>query len=590
MTNWVNNTTPAINAANLNKMERGILDAASQSQGVITFSTRTEINSLINIQGAIQYSDGTDYSSSSYSRTDYIPVSKGDILLFSGVKNYALFTTVAFYNTSKTYNQSKSLAGAGDSNYQYARIQFDSDGFIRIVCKDSELSNYAVFRLINKMGNAISEDIDSASLKTFLDNGQFFAFTDEDKWINGSTNNSIQISPTPYRLTTLSTIVFTEDTVLYIKTGFRIYTYYVNANDERIGSVAWTTDALRIPANSRCRFIIARVTENTSEHMAISEIYNITADIGILKKMNELPIYWRNYLDTKYPTLWEKDTEIGSGGDSFVFITDFHYERNLLNSPQVIKDIVKKTAVKTVVCGGDIIDLQSTKEKAVEILEDFQSRMYGLNIHNIVGNHDNNNFDNSQSGEALSKGEYYGIMFKPMEKYVNTNGELYYCIDNDSQKIRYICLAIDCYDAVSGTQKDWLKARLLEKDSDWTILVMQHKIWGASGEIATVAQQTINAINEVYSDMEAKFIGILAGHWHKDHSETESVNGYNLIVLNCDVLNTSYSGYTRTAGTYSEQSFDVIYIDKTNETMYAVRIGAGDTVVGSGTGIQSWSY
>lgn len=322
-----------------------------------------------------------------------------------------------------------------------------------------------------------------------------------------------------------------------------------------------------------------------------SEIQNL--DMRVTALENDIPLYWKTYMDSKYPVLWEKDGQIGSGGDSFVFITDLHYERNELQSPKIIKQIVSKTAVKNVFCGGDLIDHQDTAALAIEKLESWQSLFSGLRVFNIVGNHDNNNYDSSQPNAALTKGQFYGIMVKPEEQWINTGGELYYCVDNESQKIRYICLAIECFDdvGVSGTQRTWLQSKLTEKDSSWTILVIQHRIWGSSAEsIATKAQNVINAINEVWANINAKFIGIVAGHTHLDYNTTESTYGYNLIVVNCDANTGRNSGYTRTAGTTTEQSFDVMYIDKTNSKLYAVRIGAGDTSVGGGTGIREFSY
>lgn len=264
-----------------------------------------------------------------------------------------------------------------------------------------------------------------------------------------------------------------------------------------------------------------------------------------------------------------------------------------MQSPKLINAIIKNTAVKTVFCGGDYIDHQDTTAGAIELLETWQSKLQGLRVFNIVGNHDNNNFNSSQPDVALTKGQYYGIMAKPEEQWINTGGELYYCIDNESQKIRYICLAIEAFDTVgsSGTQRTWFQNALTEKDATWTILVMQHRIWPSTTEsIASNAQAVIDAINEVWGNINASFIGIIAGHTHLDYAIKESTNGYNLIAVNCDTNSGTNSGYTRTAGTTTEQSFDVFYIDKTNKKLYAVRIGAGDSVVGEGSGIREFTY
>jgi hypothetical protein len=593
---WLNDQAPAINKTNLNKMDNGIFNNDAKSQDIITYSQRKEVNSLVNTAGAIMYSNGADTNGSSalssYRRSDYIPVSVGDIITFAGVRNYSTYATLAFYDSNKTYDQTRSIAGTGANN-QYAYVVIDKDGYIRLNGRNTELDSYSVFRLTNKIGNGFNNRTEQSFLKQMLDAGQYLVFTDESKWMNGTTDSSIVInSNTTYRITTSSTIVFPEETTIYIKDGFRIYTYFVNENDERITAWSWKTGTIRIPAGSRCRFIIGRVTEDTSEHLPLDVIYNFTTDLGFIKKFNELPDYWRSYLEVKYPTLWGKDAEAGNG-DSFIFVTDIHYERNILNSPGLIKDILGKTAVNKVFCGGDMFDLEDTKEEAFAKLEKWESLMAGTKHFNIVGNHDGNNYNSSQSDKALTESELYGIMTKPAEQWINTNGKLYFVVDNESQKIRYICLAIEVFDQIgdSGEQHDWFQEKLTEKGSDWTILVIQHRIWGSTLEaIDTKAQKVINAINAVYSNIQAKFIGIIAGHTHTDNDITESVNGYLLIATNCDANVGTSSGYTRTAGTTSEQSFDVFYIDKANEKLYAVRIGAGDTVVGSGKGIQSWNY
>ena len=182
-------------------------------------------------------------------------------------------------------------------------------------------------------------------------------------------------------------------------------------------------------------------------------------------------------------------------------------------------------------------------------------------------------------------GQFYGIMVKPSEQWIDTNGKLYYCVDNPSQKIRYICLAIEAFANVSdgSEQKTWLESKLTELSSDWSIVILQHRIWGSTTDaIEEKAQKVINIVNDVWNNINADFIGIIAGHTHLDYSTTEPVNGYLLIACNCDTLAGNNSGYTRTAGTTSEQSFDVFHIDKANKHLYATRIGAGTD--------RDWSY
>ena len=278
---------------------------------------------------------------------------------------------------------------------------------------------------------------------------------------------------------------------------------------------------------------------------------------------------------------------IGNSGDSFVFITDVHYERNTKNSPQIIRSITEKTATKIVFNGGDTLDEGDTVDVAIEKLASWQGLMHGIRAFNIVGNHDNNNYNSSNPDGVLTAGQYYGIMVKPAEQWINTDGQIYYCVDNPSQKVRYICLAIEAFSSANvaegSTERAWFEQKLTELNEDWTIIVMQHRIWGSTTDAITAkAQAVIDTINNAWANIKANFVGIIAGHTHLDYSVSESVNGYLLIACNCDTLSGGNSGYTRTAGTTSEQSFDVFHLDTVNKHLYATRIGAGVD--------RDWSY
>ena len=105
---------------------------------------------------------------------------------------------------------------------------------------------------------------------------------------------------------------------------------------------------------------------------------------------------------------------------------------------------------------------------------------------------------------------------------------------------------------------------------------MQHTFYNTTaGALSVAGQRAIEAVNSVWDSIAGTFIGFLAGHAHYDYNTTEATNGYALIVTNCDTRDGSYSGYTRTKGTTSEQSFDVVHIDFVNRTIHMTRIGAG---------------
>lgn len=293
-------------------------------------------------------------------------------------------------------------------------------------------------------------------------------------------------------------------------------------------------------------------------------------------EVDTLPDYYTDYMTERITAINDKDCLIGSHGDSFVFITDTHAPRNRMQSPKLIREIVNNTSVRFVINGGDTLDDNDTREEALSILREWRNLMRGIPEYRIIGNHDLNSLS-SVAEAKLNEDDWYGTMVKPIEDMVKTDGKYYFCIDNESQKIRYICLS---YLNGRTAERTWFKERLTELESGWTVLVIPHYLFGEQpGVIHPNGQYVINDINEVYGNMNATLIGVLAGHTHADYSTTEATNGYHLIATTCD----AFTGTpTKTAGTVTEQAFDVIHIDTANRKMYATRIGAGED--------REWSY
>ena len=167
----------------------------------------------------------------------------------------------------------------------------------------------------------------------------------------------------------------------------------------------------------------------------------------------------------------------------------------------------------------------------------------------------------------------------------DTNGRLYYYIDNESEKIRYIIMdSGGLNNPLDSTQLNWLKARLTELESGWTVFVFQHIIGEGDANqhkiiVSTRGQYTIDAINEVLPNMDATFGAVIAGHAHNDYVDTTTAS-YPIIYTTCDSGGANASAYDwdnpiRTAGTTSECAFDVFSVDTTNKTIKLTRIGAG---------------
>lgn len=289
-----------------------------------------------------------------------------------------------------------------------------------------------------------------------------------------------------------------------------------------------------------------------------------------------LPEYWLDYLEGKINDITQKDALIGAHGDSFIFITDTHVNRNKMYSPILIEYIAKNTSVGKVINGGDILDNESSASNAMYKLLLWRNAMANIKEYRVMGNHDLNRSGQLDPTAYLTEDNWYGLMVKPFEEDVSADQKSYFCVDNEVQKVRLIC--IQYYFNAGSTEEKWICDKLTEKGEDWTILVINHHIFDANekGKLHAHGEKLIKTINGVYSDIKANFIGILAGHSHYDYATTETTNGYHLITTTCDAYRAEGGGLVRTKGTVAEQAFDVVHIDTKERKMYLTRIGAGE--------------
>ena len=295
-----------------------------------------------------------------------------------------------------------------------------------------------------------------------------------------------------------------------------------------------------------------------------------------------MPQYWLTYMQTKIADVQDKDVLVGQHGDSFVFITDIHYEFNDKNSPPVVKYVLHNSSVNRVVCGGDVISGGGTNTKASALtwLNKAQNsfRNIGVNPLYLRGNHDNNTEIYPAKPEiAISDSELYGILWKPIENEITVGDELNYYFDNPAQKIRYICLDTghpDTY-VMSDAQITWMQNRITELDSGWSVLVLTHQFYSSTPPTKDGNGTKIEAgLDAIYDSANATIIGVVCGHSHRDYIGT-SAKGYPIICTTCDIRGGEGGGVTRTAGTITEQAFDVFHIDFANRMIYATRIGSG---------------
>ena len=410
------------------------------------YNSQTELKGLINIAGAITTA-GADVSSTAYHRSDYIPMLKGTAIIYTDLRATNL-AGISAYDSNKVFDSTSYVSASSKKSGEWV---MPFDGYVRLCCRDTELSTTASFKAWNRYNYAI---------------------------------------------------------------------YSLEGKVENIDGVPLSEE-------------------------------------------------WKEYLATKQTEIKSALVSIGDAGESFTFVTDCHIPRNNMLTPTIIRALDKVCPVNYHINGGDFIDINTdSAQSALNVLWQWKDEMHGMTEYCVRGNHDTNNYNGENPTNAITVGQFYAIMDRQIENIVNTNGKTYYCIDNDSQKIRLIVLDSSLADKTE--MYAWFSTKLTELDSTWTILVIQHYLWGSTtATIHTNGQATIDAINAVYSSINAKFIGILAGHTHVDYNATESVNGYHLIART--------KNYGTGLGTTS-LAIDYVTIDKTAETINFLRIGDGSNL------------
>ena len=418
------------------------------------------------------------------------------------------------------------------------------------------------------------------------------------QYMRGALANDGSFTPysyIAYRVISAAMNMFNVDVAIKIASGFRVYLSYYDANLDHTGGSGWKTGSFTIPANQRFYIMIARVTDSGSEIADINEFVS-----AVTTEVFNVPDYWLADLESQEYAINNLNCSVGANGTTFVFFTDYHQNTNNGNSIALIKHIVDHTSANMVIYGGDTSDGDAllTRQASIDMLREFGNEVKDISPVWIRGNHD----VEPTAGDtttSIPTPAFYDIALRPLQNRAEINGHIYYHIDDDNIKFRYIFLDTDNGDYNNqdvidyfDEQMAWLKNKILELDSNWTVVIFQHIFFTA--RLATVptlprsdfATATINALSDIYDSMQCSIAAIISGHVHRDYTYITN-HDVPCIATTCDSGGLNASAYdpdygTRTAGTTSEQAFDVFTIDTANRTVNATRIGAGID--------RSWTY
>lgn len=330
------------------------------------------------------------------------------------------------------------------------------------------------------------------------------------------------------------------------------------------------------------------ITESDTENNS-SNINAIIQSVG-----TPVPTYYETHIENKKSVILQNMMDAGKNGETFIFITDIHWENNTKNSPSLINYLLNKLNINNLLNGGDLINQgdKSIMENAINnCITSFQHR--NILMPCAFGNHDSNeNFSPAQPDKKLSISAQYALMQKQAENLItyftstNDAGGWNFYYDRENTKIRFI--VVDTGTNGSFTHYTELANCLLGIPSGYTAIIIGH--WFRQGDTITNSCTNISNMIDAYnskttvtisgttydfSNASGEIALLLGGHAHDDYNWT-TTGGTPVVLTDSDNgPRSSNASYPYVSGTITEQAFDVVTINYTARTIKFVRIGRG---------------
>lgn len=342
------------------------------------------------------------------------------------------------------------------------------------------------------------------------------------------------------------------------------------------------------------------------DHVRIYEVDNTV----------HFPDYYRSHMQDRVDTINSKLTSPNDFG--FGFITDVHAEFNTKHFPALIDEVRTKTPVNEFLGGGDWATSwfyskndADNKPELFHFFEELQRLFKGVPLLKTVGNHEwaygaNNAYN-------ITSQEMYAYYLRDADKMFNDiqwgPDHTYYYWDDKLNHCRFISLNVMDYPSVlkptehqdnkewwfevGNDQINWLKATLNSVPDGYVVAIESHLVPLSADQFASFPADKIGttisngedlqAIASAYAAKTGDFasakgdlLGWFGGHYHADDITVRNGVTYISTIADCmsvweDIPNVP----KKTAGTVSEQAFDVAIVDRANRKVNLIRIGDG---------------
>lgn len=341
------------------------------------------------------------------------------------------------------------------------------------------------------------------------------------------------------------------------------------------------------------------------DHVRIYEVDNAV----------HFPDYYRSHMQDRVDTINSK--LISPNNFGFGFITDVHAEFNMKHFPALIDEVRTKTPVNEFMGGGDWATAwfdssndADNKPELFHFFKELQRLFKGVPLLKTVGNHEWGYGANN--GYNITSQEMYAYYLRDEDKMFSNiqwgPDHTYYYWDDQQAKCRFISLNVmdypdtvkptgnadnkEWYFKVSDTQKSWLKDTLNSVPDGYVVAIESHLVPLSATQFASFPADKIGttitngddlqAIASAYAAKTGDFasakgdlLAWFGGHYHADDITVRNGVTYVTTIADCmsvwDIPNVP----KKTAGTVSEQAFDIATVDRAGRRVSLTRIGDG---------------
>lgn len=354
---------------------------------------------------------------------------------------------------------------------------------------------------------------------------------------------------------------------------------------------------------------------------------------GVTVSNQTIPSYWESMVANKTATVKALQEVGGKNCVCFAYASDTHIPDNdngrTNDIGKVMAKMLDNCEIPFAVITGDVATRASfpTEEEYIahqSQVKEHLAPLWGTDrLLMALGNHDGCYGDSSgYYRKQFSPERMWDVYFRSQAldfKRVFSDDGLYYYVDNIPQKTRFIVLnsnyageysqhengfavnnrfATSCY---GQEQLDWLCEKALDMPEGYGALIFTHVPFNVTytvdkAQIIGIINAYNNknsfsgrftggvdgwsnsSVNVNFSDAKGEIIAVVAGHVHGDSIDTDTASCPVITILSAGAsANEPYkeSAPTRTKGTDTETSFDIVTINRKTRTIYCTRVGGG---------------